>query len=241
MPGGCEAMPPLALLAGGLATRLRPLTRNLPKSMVEVAGEPFIAHQLRLIVREGISEVVICCGYLGEQIAAFVGDGAGFGCRARYSWDGARPLGTGGALRGALPLLGESFFVMYGDSYLDIAYRPVWQEFRRCGRPALMTVLAVGARRRQSNAEFAGGLVRRYDKRRRDGGMRHVDYGLGVMTAAPLRDWPAAAFDLAEIYADLARHDRLAGYEVATRFYEIGSPEGLAETRALLAPRTGCG
>jgi NDP-sugar pyrophosphorylase family protein len=131
-----KVMLPLALLAGGLATRLRPITEKIPKSMVEVAGEPFIAHQLRLLVREGVTDVVICSGYLDEQIEAFVGNGDSFGCRVRYSPDGIEPLGTGGALRRALPLLGERFTVTYGDSYLDTRFRPVYEAFCRSGLPA---------------------------------------------------------------------------------------------------------
>lgn len=229
-------MPPLALLAGGLATRLRPLTDTLPKSLVDVAGEPFIAHQLRLIARHGVEDVVVCCGRLGDRIEEFVGDGAGFGCRVRYSRDGDRPLGTGGALRHALPLLGDGFFVMYGDSYLDTPFRPVWRAFLRCGSPALMTVLGNDGRWDASNVEFEGGAIRRYDKARRSPAMRHIDYGLGVFAAAALCDRPdGGAFDLAEVYRDLLATGRLAGYEVTQRFYEIGSPAGLAETRAFLA------
>jgi NDP-sugar pyrophosphorylase family protein len=129
-PAGSERRPALALLAGGLATRLRPATITTPKSMIEVAGEPFIAHQLRLLVRQGISELVICVGHLGEQIEAYVGDGGTFGCNVRYSFDGDRLLGTGGALRKALPLLGDRFFVMYGDSYLPTPFAPIQQAFR---------------------------------------------------------------------------------------------------------------
>jgi MurNAc alpha-1-phosphate uridylyltransferase len=235
VPAASEPMPALALLAGGRATRLRPLTEGLAKSMVEVAGAPFIAHQLRLAVREGISDIVICCGHLGDQIEAFVGDGSAFGCQVRYSPDGVRALGTGGALRQALPLLGDNFLVIYGDSYLDTPYRPVWEAFQRSGRPGLMTVMRNDGRWDASNVEFADGAIRRYDKVHRTPAMRHIDYGLGALAAAALRDRQAgAAFDLAEVYRDLLGHGQLAGYEVGERFYEIGSPAGLAETRAFL-------
>jgi len=126
MPSG---LPPLALLAGGLATRMYPLTECVPKSLLSVDGEPFLAHQLRLLVERGIGEIVLCCGHLGEQIEAFAGDGSRFGCRIRYSYDGDALLGTGGALRRALPLLGERFFVMYGDSYLLADLASVWKTF----------------------------------------------------------------------------------------------------------------
>ena len=235
-------MPPLALLAGGMATRLRPVTASIPKSMVEVAGEPFISHQLRLLVREGITDVVICCGYLGDQIIDFVGDGARFGCRVRYSSDGDRPLGTGGALRRALPLLGECFLVIYGDSYLEVNFREVFDAFRHSRKPALMTVFRNVGRWDTSNVEFVNGVIRRYDKVNRNPAMLHIDYGLGVLDAGAMRLHPAdQAFDLADHYRDLVSRGLLAGYEVHQRFYEIGSPAGLAETDAYLRGRAGAG
>ncbi len=228
--------PPLALLAGGLATRLRPLTEAIPKSMVEVAGEPFIAHQMRLLRRKGIVRAVICVGHLGEMIERFVGDGARFGLRVDYSRDGARPLGTGGALRRALPMLGETFFVMYGDSYLDADFAAVAAAFRRSGAPALMTVFRNDGKWDKSNVDFNGGMIKRYDKSAAPGELAYIDYGLGVIAAEALAARPAGiAFDLADFYAELARANRLAGFEVAERFYEIGAPAGLAETSAYLA------
>ncbi len=127
---------PAALLAGGLATRLRPITATIPKAMVEVAGRPFIDHQLALLRRNGIRRVVLCLGYLGEQIEQYLGDGGALGMELRYAHDGDRLLGTGGALRRALPLLGPVFWVLYGDSYMDIDYRAVLAHFRVSGRAA---------------------------------------------------------------------------------------------------------
>jgi NDP-sugar pyrophosphorylase family protein len=233
-------MPPLALLAGGLASRLLPLTAAIPKSMVDVAGEPFIAHQLRLLVREAITDVVLCIGHLGERIEEFVGDGARFGCRVRYSHDGAPRLGTGGALRRALPLLGERFFVMYGDSYLDTHFPPVYETFCRRGLPALMTVYRNAGRWDTSNVEFGDSLIVRYEKARRTPAMLYIDYGLGVLDAGVVRAWPAeTAFDLADLYSGLAARRLLGGYEVNERFYEIGSPAGLIETDAFLRAAAG--
>jgi NDP-sugar pyrophosphorylase family protein len=224
-------MPALALLAGGVATRLRPLTETIPKAMVEVAGEPFVAHQLRLLRRVGVSRVVICTGYLAEQIQAYVGDGRDFGLSVLYSLDGPILLGTGGALKKALPLLGDSFFVMYGDSYLDIPFRPVVEAFERSGLPALMTVFRNENRWDTSNVEFAKGLIVRYDKKIRTPAMQHIDYGLGVLKPEVFAGWPAGQpFDLAEVYGRLVEQRRLAGFETLERFYEIGSPQGLAET-----------
>jgi NDP-sugar pyrophosphorylase family protein len=234
-----ERLPALALLAGGLATRLRPRTFTIPKSMIEVAGEPFIAHQLRLLVRQGIFNIVICAGHLGEQIEAYVGDGAAFSCSIQYSFDGDRLLGTGGALRRALSRLPDQFFVMYGDSYLPTPFAPVLRAFERAKLPALMTVFRNAGRWDTSNVEFVNGVICRYDKVDRTPAMLHIDYGLSVVDANAVHAWEGnEAFDLADLYRDLVRQQRLAGFEVYDRFYEIGSPSGLSETEAVLRHRS---
>lgn len=228
-------MPPLALLTGGLALRLRPHTLKVPKAMIEVAGAPFIAHQLQLLRRERVRRVVLCVGYLGEQVEAFVGDGSQFGVAVDYCYDGPNLLGTGGALRKALPLLGPEFLVMYGDSWLDTSFAPVVAAFRQSGKPALMTVFRNAGRWDTSNIWYEAGAIRRYDKRERLPQMQHIDWGLSLVKAALLEERPAdAAFDLADVLAELARRGELAGYEIATRFYEIGSLDGWHETDALL-------
>jgi NDP-sugar pyrophosphorylase family protein len=228
-------MPPLALLAGGLATRLRPLTEHVPKAMIEVAGEPFIAHQLRLARREGISRVVLCVGYLWEQIRDFVADGHRFGLEVEYAVDGPRLLGSGGALRKALDKLGPEFMVMYGDSWLNTAFPPIVESFRASRKPALMTVFRNDGRWDRSNVWFEDGEIKRYDKRETLPQMHHIDWGLSVITADVLLKQPAETlFDLATVFSALVQRGELAGYEVKTRFYEIGSAEGLAETDAVL-------
>jgi N-acetyl-alpha-D-muramate 1-phosphate uridylyltransferase len=229
-------MIPVAILAGGVATRLRPVSERLPKSLVAVAGEPFIAHQLRLLRREGLEHVVLCVGHLGEMIREFVDDGARFGLKVEYSFDGDRLLGTGGALRRALPLLPDTFFVLYGDSYLDIAFAPVLAAFRRSEASALMTVFRNEGRWDTSNVLFDGKRVVRHDKRAPTPDMQYIDYGLGIFTRDALADQTSTVpLDLADINAALAAGGRLAGYEVKQRFYEIGTPEGLAQTEAYLS------
>jgi NDP-sugar pyrophosphorylase family protein len=226
---------PVAILAGGLATRLRPITETIPKALVTVAGEPFLAHQLRLLRGAGLRHVVVCAGYLGEMIEAEFGDGARFGVRIEYSFDGPRLLGTGGALKRALPLLRETFFVLYGDSYLPIDYRTVGNAFLASGKPALMTVFKNEGRWDTSNVWFDGTQIVCYDKKQRTPQMQYIDYGLGVLRAEVMNRWPSnEAFDLADVYHQLAMEKQLAGYEVTQRFYEIGSPEGLAELDNLL-------
>jgi NDP-sugar pyrophosphorylase family protein len=230
-----SALPPLALLAGGLATRMRPLTETIPKSLLEVAGKPFLDHQLALFARQGVRHVVICAGFLGEQMQALAGDGAKWNLHVEWSFDGDQILGTGGALMRALPLLGEEFLVTYGDSYLDEPYAPIVEASRQSGQPALMTVFRNEGRFDTSNIEFENGRLKRYDKANLTPAMRHIDYGLQVLKPAALDSWPRAqTFDLAAVYTSLVEEGRMAGYEVARRFHEIGSPQGLAGLDAAL-------
>jgi NDP-sugar pyrophosphorylase family protein len=230
---------PVAILAGGLATRLRPITEKIPKSLVTVAGEPFLAHQLRLLHTRGVRHVVLCVGYLGEMIERDFGDGAAFGIELRYSFDGPTLLGTGGALRQALPLLEEEFFVLYGDSYLPIDYAAVLASFRTSGQPGLMTVFRNEGAWDTSNVQFEDGHIVRYDKRERTPEMRYIDYGLGVFRASIFAERPAGeVFDLAEVQRGLVAKGALAGHEVFQRFYEIGSHAGLAELETFLQSGT---
>jgi D-sedoheptulose 7-phosphate isomerase len=229
---------PLALLAGGLATRMRPLTERVPKSLLEVAGRPFIVHQLELLRAAGIGRVVICLGHLGEQIQAVVRDGGDFGLEVSYSSDGEAPLGTGGAILQALPFLGESFFVLYGDSYLEVDYGAVEAAFLRSGRLALMTVFRNAGRWDTSNVLVEGDRVARYAKRQPVPEMQFIDYGLGVWSRRALAGYaPGDRFDLAGVYERLAAAGELGAWEVTTRFYEIGSPGGLEETSRHLEGR----
>ncbi len=222
---------PVAILAGGLATRLRPITKNIPKSLVNVAGKPFVVRQLDYMQQQGITRVVLCLGYLGEQVEAVVGDGSDFGLEVRYSWDGPRLLGTGGALKQALQLLGEHFFVFYGDSYLPIDFRDVERDFLASGKPALITLLKNDDQWDKSNVMFRDGCIIEYDKRTPRPEMAHIDYGLGVLSASVLENAPVnQPFDLADIYHELSVRRLLAGHEVFERFYEIGSHKGLEET-----------
>lgn len=221
----------VAILAGGLATRLRPLTNDIPKALVEVAGKPFIEHQLRLLRRHDLTHAVLCVGYLGEKVQAVLGDGGRLGMHLDYVFDGETLLGTGGALRKALPLLGKAFMVLYGDSYLECDYGAVANAFMASGRLGLMTVYRNAGQWDRSNILFADGRIVCYNKQRTAPEMQHIDYGLGVLQAKVFDNYPADTFiDLATIYQDLLAKKELAGFEVTQRFYEIGSPAGLKET-----------
>ena len=168
-------MLPVAVLAGGLGTRLGAVTQTLPKSLVEVAGRPFVEHQLNLLRREGVERVVMCVGHLGEQIERAVGDGRRFALHVAYSFDGDTLMGTGGALRRALPLLGDAFFVLYGDSYLDLPLPPIERTFRVQNLPALMTIFRNEGRWDTSNVLFDGARIVAHDKRNLHPDMRHID------------------------------------------------------------------
>jgi NDP-sugar pyrophosphorylase family protein len=230
---------PVAVLAGGMATRMRPLTAGVPKILLDIAGRPFAEHQLELLRRWGITDVVYCLGYLSEQVIAALGDGTEWQMKFTYVVDGPRPLGTGGALRLALPFLGSAFFVMYGDSYLRCNFVEIEHAFRTSGKQGLMTVFRNEGRWDTSNVAFENGRVVHYDKTKQDARVRHIDYGLGVLTPQAFAPFAAEeAFDLSRVYQRLIERDELAGFEVDERFYEIGSREGLEETRALLG-RTG--
>lgn len=226
---------PVAILAGGMATRLRPITEKIPKLMVEVAGEPFFTHQIRLLKAAGLRHIVICVGYLGEKIVDYYKDGAALGIHIDYVFDGPRLLGTGGALIKALPKLGDAFYVLYGDSYLPIDYATVGSTFLASGKTALMTVFENHELYDTSNVWFENNRINLYDKKNKIPQMYHIDYGLGVLHARAFDGWPQdTPIDLADIYHKLSLEKQLAGYEVKKRFYEIGSHTGLAELNALL-------
>ncbi len=238
-----NSLPTVAILAGGLATRLRPLTESVPKSLLEVNGEPFAVHQLRLLKSKGVRRVVFCVGHLGESIQRAIGDGTALGVQVDYSFDGPALLGTAGAVRNALPELGDSFFVMYGDSYLPCDYAAIARKFETAGRLGMMTVFRNEGKWDTSNVEFEAGGVEEgrivaYSKTNRTPRMRYIDYGLGVFRAKAFQGLPAGkACDLTELYTDLLQRKQLAAFEVRERFYEIGSPAGLRETADLLAAR----
>lgn len=229
---------PVAILAGGLATRLRPITANRPKALIELDGRPFAEHQADLLANQGIERVVWLVGYLGEQIESALGDGRRWSMRFEFVHDGPTLLGTGGALRRALPTLGTAFFVMYGDSYLECDFRAVERSFHQSGAAGLMTVFRNEEQFDASNIEFDGHRILRYDKREKTIGMKYIDYGLGVLTQRALEQYPEnQPIDLAVVYQNLLAGNELAAFEVLERFYEIGSSQGLLDTERHLRER----
>lgn len=213
---------------------------GVPKALVPVLDEPFAFHQLRLLASQGVSDVVYVIGHLGQQVRTAVGDGSAFGLNVTYVDECDELHGTGGALRLAFDAgaLTEAFGVLYGDSYLPIDISPVFEAFAAADRPALMTLLRNEDRWDRSNAVLENGVVIRYEKgaATRDPRMRWIDYGLSVLKREVVSSIPAGAVvDLAEVYRDLSSRGALAGHEVAERFYEVGSPEGVADLERRLA------
>jgi len=234
-----SALPPVCILAGGVGSRLGEAVGQVPKPMLPVAGRPFLFHQLELLAREGAHEVVLCIGYLGDVIRHAVGDGSAFGLRVAYSDDGGDLLGTAGAVRQAIPRLGERFMVLYGDTYLRIDYADVDRVARESDLPALMTVLRNEGRWDVSNVRLAGDRVERYDKVEPDEDMTHIDYGLSVLEAGAVMETEPGASDLSTLFTAWATQGRLAAYVATERFFEIGTPESWAEASAFLAGGSG--
>jgi NDP-sugar pyrophosphorylase family protein len=224
---------PVCILAGGLGTRLGETVRDTPKPLLKVAGEPFLAHQLRLLASYGVERVVLCVGYLGEVIEAGIG-AEQFGIEIAYSYDAPELDGTLGAIRRAAGLLGERFLILYGDTYLRVDYAGAAGTWEESGAPGLMVVLRNEGRWDTSNALYADGRIVAYDKAAPVAGMHWIDYGLGGLEAAALDLVPPSESDLSGLYRELAGSGSLCGYEATERFYEIGTPAALAEADAFL-------
>ncbi|MDR1966503.1 MAG: NTP transferase domain-containing protein [Synergistaceae bacterium] len=231
-------MLPIAILAGGLAKRIRPVTEKMPKALIDINGRPFIDYQLKLLASSGIKKAVLCVGFLGGQIEGHVGGGGRYGLNVEYSYDGENPLGTGGAIKKAIPLLGGRFFILYGDSYLPIDYNAVEKAFLRSEKSGLMTVYRNGGQWDTSNVVYApgkdaasDGSVIRYDKKNPSPEMEYIDYGLSCCCASALDSEQSDTFDIADTFARLSNGGQLAGFEATERFYEIGSFAGMEDFR----------
>lgn len=221
---------PVVILAGGLATRLRPLTESIPKALLDVNGQPFVTHQINLLKKHGVREVVMCIGYLGKMLEEFLGDGSEFGMHIQYSYDGEKLLGTAGAIKKALPLLAENFFVLYGDSYLPCDFSAVQNSFLTKNKLGLMTVFHNLGKWDTSNVEFNAGNIHVYDKKNHTEKMHYIDYGLGIFNKHAFDQIPEdAEYDLALLYQNLLKQNALAAHEVKERFYEVGSFAGIEE------------
>jgi N-acetyl-alpha-D-muramate 1-phosphate uridylyltransferase len=220
----------VVILAGGLATRLRPLTNSLPKSLINIEGKPFIEYQLNMLKQQGVTEIILCVGYLGEQIESAVRDGDKFGLRIKYSYENNHLLGTAGALKNGQSILEEQFFVMYGDSFLFLDFASILAYFNRFNKLGLMTVFKNQDRFDKSNIILKENLVKVYDKKHKFEGMNYIDYGALLLKRKCLDLVPEnQAYSLEELLAPLVNQNQIMAYEVKQRFYEIGSLTGISE------------
>jgi NDP-sugar pyrophosphorylase family protein len=223
-------MLPLAILAGGYASRLGSLTKDFPKCLIEINGRPFIDWQLDLLTKNGYSDFIFCVSYKSNLVQEYLGDGSDKGINIQYSLDGETQLGTGGAIQKALPRLGKAFGVIYGDSYLPIDYSVVEQDFMSLKSNALMTVYKNQNHFDASNVEFREGKLIDYQKGSDNKNMHYIDYGITFFREDVFRPWMGqSAFDLSLVCHQLAKSGQLDGFEVFERFYEIGSVRGIEE------------
>jgi N-acetyl-alpha-D-muramate 1-phosphate uridylyltransferase len=218
------------ILAGGLGTRLRPISETIPKALVPVAGRPFIEYQIELFHSHGVCDLIICIGHLGHLIEEHLGDGGRFDVSIRYGYEREGLLGTAGAIKNVEPLLEDAFFVQYGDSYLPVDYREVMAYFLKRDVPGMMVVYKNHDRWDRSNVVVDGDRICVYDKSRKWPAMVYIDFGVSAFRREVFVGIPeSVATDLSTVHQTLIEQRQLLAYEASHRFYEIGSPEGLQE------------
>jgi NDP-sugar pyrophosphorylase family protein len=230
------------ILAGGLATRLRPITERIPKSLIQIHGKPFLQYQLERLRDEGVADIILCVGYLGDQIVEYFGDGRKYGVNITYSYDGKHLLGTAGSLKKAEKFLCEEFFLTYGDSYLFIDYPAVMSWFKKFDKQGLMLVYKNWDQYDKSNVSIEGALVKSYSKTNKTKDMIYIDYGASILRRETLQLVPdGEVYSLEELFAQLIEQQQLLAYEVKERFYQIGSIDGIEEFKQYISRSGGKG
>lgn len=221
-------MLPVAILAGGLATRINPITKDLPKSLIKVNNVPFIDLQLKLLSTAGFTDVVLLLGHFGDKIESHVGDGKSFGLSVSYSYDGMQQLGTGGAVVRALPLLRDPFCVLYGDAYLPMNYAAAIQKFEKSEKLGMMSIYRNLNPNHVNNVEFDGHLILKYSKTNPPNQASYIDHGFGIFHKKAFeKHSKIGSFDLSIVTEELAATKQLEAYESHETFYEIGSFAGI--------------
>ena len=221
----------IVIISGGLATRLGPITEKIPKSLIKFNNKPFMQYQIELLASKGFKNILICLGHLGEQIEEFLGNGKWLNVKINYSFDGDKLLGTGGAILKARKYLSDVFFVIYGDSYLNINYKEALNYFYENNKLGLMTVYKNNDQYDKSNVVYMNNMVTLYDKKNRINKMNYIDYGLSILNneALDLIKPENNFYDLADLLNILSKKNQLLGFEIKKRFYEIGSQRGIED------------
>jgi NDP-sugar pyrophosphorylase family protein len=222
--------PPVLILCGGLGTRVRNIYPDLPKYLIPIHGEPFAYHQLRLLKKMGFCEIVLCVGYKKEMIKNSLGDGSSFGLQIQYSEENSdKLLGTGGAIKKAVKLVSSPFAVLYGDSYLNFDFDPVFQKFLSSKKLGLMTIFHNKNQLGKSNVVFKNHEIISFDKEKSSSDMEYIDYGFSLFHSDAFNEIDKTAFDLSDIVKKLISEKNLVGYEIDHQFYEAGTIEGKNE------------
>ena len=226
---------PVLILAGGLAKRIHSITKNMPKALIQICGKPFIDWQLRYLARSGIQKVILCLGHMGEDIEKYVESGDGYNLEVEYSYDGSKLLGTGGAIKKALPLLDKNFFVTYGDTFLPIDYLEVYNAFLKNKEKPIMTIYKNNNNLDESNVIYENNSLIEYNKSLKKPEMEYIDYGLSILNSDIFNNYNEGInFDLSEVMHDLSIKNQLIGHIIDKRFYEIGSYDGIHDTELFL-------
>ena len=229
----------IVVLCGGKATRLYPLTKKIPKSMIRFEGKPFLEQQLDLLKKNRIFDIVLCVGYKAEQIKKYFGDGKNFGVEIKYSSDKKKLLGTGGALKKAENLLEDSFLVMWGDSYLPFNFQKAIKFFKKSNKSGMLIVFKNLNKYEPSNVEVKNNLVKSYSKKRKTKKMKYIDYGISIYRKEVLKHLPKNQIcDLTKLQQALIKKRQLLAYPAEKRFYQIGSPDGLEELKNYIKRKT---
>jgi len=220
----------IVVLCAGKATRLYPLTKKIPKSMIRVCGKPFLEHQIELFRKNKIFDVVLCIGFLGEQIEEYFGDGKSFGVSIKYSRE-KEPIDTGTTLKNAKKLLNDEFFVIYGDSYLLNDYQEAYNYFKKFNKLGLMTIYKNYEKLEANTVIAEGNFIKKFDKENpNQPGMIYTEFGLNIFKKKVLDSVRKKAFPIGDYFKKLIEKKELLAFETPKRFYEIGSPNSLKET-----------